>query len=101
MSIDTISKADEIALQLVRGYAPNVTTDLHPRDPLLAEIRHEVESHMPGWNLRVEYGFFGGVRGTRLSMFPDEITVQDAAYDGFAGYFADKYGSGGDDRADP
>lgn len=87
MSIDTITPQDEIALMLVRGHGP-VSTPIHPRDPVLDEIRHEVESHMPGWKLRTEYGFFGGVRGTRLSMFPDEITVQDAAYDAIDGYFA-------------
>jgi hypothetical protein len=83
VSIDTISPQDEIVLALVRGHAPRVLTNLHPRDPQLQEIRAEAESHMPGYVMRSEYGIFNGSRGVMLSMFPDEITVQDAAYDGF------------------
>jgi len=86
MSIDTISPQDEIVLALVRGNVPGVITDLHPRDPVVAEIKAEAESHLPGYNLRVEYGLWNGTRGCKLSMFPDEITVQDAFYDGFENY---------------
>ena len=88
MSIDTITPTDELVLGLVRNagvgnYA--VVTDLHPRTDAaqLADIRHEVEDHAPGYLLQQDYGIWAGTRGVRLSTRPDEVTVQDRFYDGF------------------
>jgi len=85
--LDTLTPRDEIVIALVRQH-DTVITDLHPRDPVLAEIREEVESHMPGYEMKSDYGIFEGTRGCKLRMLPDEVTVLDAFYDGFQSYAA-------------
>ena len=100
MSIDTISPVDEVVLGLVRnhqvsGYAA-VLPNIKPSNPLVAEVRSEVERHAPGYVVLSEYGLYatdkGMQRATRLSMRPTEETVQDAFMDGFEHYFREKYG---------
>jgi hypothetical protein len=93
--LDTITPTDLAILGLAQDQV--VTFPGPPSSPEVAQIKAEVESHIPGTQVRAEYGFHRDpsgqmIRATRLSLFPTEEAVQDRFMDGFETYFRGKYG---------
>lgn len=84
--LDTITPEDQVILDLYRHHQTQsfaVVVNERPDSPKVQHIAAEVEAHTPGYKVRTEYGFYAGKRATKLSMFPTEVTVQDAFMDGF------------------